>query len=255
MVYNTFIDDSKDQKAKEFLVSAGFVGTIEQWRPLRMAWYSELKKHGMSYFKSVEYKMLTKQFGQFRKFPEPQGREEAIKVREALRYKLLSNEGIQGIGVGVAIDDYNQVVARPEANCVLVGSPYHRALELVFKQAVQFVRSQGRNNVVAFIHDDGPDFDVLRKKNPKLAKHMGGFQSLDDKVHPPLQVADMMANYGLELGIKWLSSGRSPVLLEQMEQNIHHFKVWEKKSLLSLLKHQLKRKRKPIPADLQGDEY
>ncbi len=259
MVYNSFLDDSKDQRQTDFLVSAGFVGTIQDWRPVRVAWSSRLKANGMAYFKTSEYKMLKGEFSQFRKYASPTGRDKAKNVRTDLIGILRQFPEIQGIGVSVALDDYRKVCARPEASGILVGKPYHRALEGVFLETVKYVRSlPGENNVVAFIHDDGPDFNELhdlyksfKQKNPKTAKYMVGFQPLDDKKHPPLQAADMMANYALEIGMEWLSTGRKKTKMQEMEESIDRLKVWDEPTLLGLLKHQLKRKGKPIPADLQ----
>jgi hypothetical protein len=47
---------------------------------------------------------------------------------------------------------------------------------------------------------------------------LGGFIPLDDKQHPPLQAADMIANYTLSIGDKWLESDRSQVTKIEMQQ-------------------------------------
>jgi hypothetical protein len=65
----------------------------------------------------------------------------------------------------------------------------------------------------------------------------------------------MVANRSLEHGLEWLSNGRNPSLLKEMADNVHHFGVWDEHYMLSILKRNLKRFRKPIPSDLQAVEY
>jgi hypothetical protein len=60
------------------------------------------------------------------------------------------------------LEDYNKVLARPEAPEIMRGDPYQRAFEAVMLEAVKLMRKQPGRNMMAFVHDDGPDFDVLR---------------------------------------------------------------------------------------------
>ena len=117
--------------------------------------------------------------------------------------------------------------------------------------------------MVAFVHDNGPDFDELRAVykgflavNPGIAKVCGGgFQPLDDKMHPPLQAADMIANFTLGVGQKWLAEGRTKQKKSEMKENIAKLGIWDTHYMLSILKHELTRWGKPIPLDLQSAEY
>jgi hypothetical protein len=120
----------------------------------------------------------------------------------------------------------------------------------------------GENSEVAFVHDDGPDFDELRAvyegfkiANPKTAKSMKGFLPLSDKEHPPLQLGDMVANFTLGVGLDWLKNGREAKWATEMQDNIGKLGIWTEHVMLSILKCNLIRFRKPIPADLQADEY
>jgi hypothetical protein len=82
MVYHCFLDDSKDQNQRRLLVSAGFLGTKNDWHHLRIAWKKRLKKDGLEYFKTSEYKMLDGEFSKFKTaaYPPPTGREKAAKI-------------------------------------------------------------------------------------------------------------------------------------------------------------------------------
>jgi hypothetical protein len=66
MVYQCFLDDSKDQNQSQMVISAGFFATKEDWGRLRSAWTTALRKEGIDYFKKSEYKMLEGQFKQFK---------------------------------------------------------------------------------------------------------------------------------------------------------------------------------------------
>jgi hypothetical protein len=264
MVYQCFLDDSKDQNQSQMVISAGFFATKEDWGRLRSAWTTALRKEGIDYFKTSEYKMLEGQFKQFKTaaYPPPKGRQKATEIRSVLLQILKGVPGIQGVGVGIPIHDYDKVCSRPEADDFFPADPYRRALEGVLFETVKAARQKSGNHMVTFIHDDGENCDVLRNyynqfklANPKTAKFMAGFQSLDDKKHPPLQLADMVANRSLEHGLEWLSNGRNPSLLKEMADNVHHFGVWDEHYMLSILKRNLKRFRKPIPSDLQAVEY
>ena len=55
MVYDAFIDDSKDRHAEKVVVSGIFIGDKERWGHLRTKWNKRLADEGMKYFKSAEY--------------------------------------------------------------------------------------------------------------------------------------------------------------------------------------------------------
>ena len=84
---------------------------------------------------------------------------------------------------------------------------------------------------------------------------MAGFQPLSDKDHSPLQAADMVANLALRIGIEWLENGRKPEKLKELEESIDKFGIWTEDYLLSVLKHNLIGHNKPLPLDLQSEEY
>src|ERR1700688_859933 len=58
MVFQCFLDDSKDQFRDRVFVSAGFFGRREDWKRLRSSWRKCLNHNGIKYFKTSEYKML-----------------------------------------------------------------------------------------------------------------------------------------------------------------------------------------------------
>jgi hypothetical protein len=263
MVYYSYLDDSKDQTQSKMYVSAGFIGTIDDWGKLRTSWGRCLKEYGLEYYKTSEYKMLGRQFAKFRtnEYPRPTGRAKAAEIRDALLAISRSIPGIQGIGIAIPIDDYKKVCSRPEAQEFFDADPYRRALEGVFNETVLVLKKLSGNNKVAFVHDEESHFNELRgcyreyvENNPRHASLMGGFQLLDDKKHPPLQMADIIANDCLGECLKWLDSGRETAETT-IPYNVHHFGAWTEHYMLSILKRNLIARGRPIPADLQAPEY
>jgi len=266
MVYHCFLDDSKDRHQTKLMVSAGFFGTKDDWSNLRAGWARILRKHGIEYFKSSEYYRLSGQFSKFKsgEYPPPRGREAAEQIRSELQAKLEQCPNIYGIGVMVLLEDYKRVLSRPEAQRVIPLDPYHTALDSVIYETVKAVNRRPGPNVVAFVHDDGPDFASLevsyrkfRDKNPKTARSLGGFAGLDDRQHPPLQAADMVSNYAMQLGLKALAKGGTALtaVCKEMTANIRKLAYWDENYILSYLKSQLVHRKLPIPIDLQDERY
>lgn len=259
MLFRCFLDDSKDEEQSKIFVSAGFLGVKDDWTALRVMWDQCLGESGIDYFKTSEWKMLQGQFARFRSadYPIPKGREAASKIRDSLLEipRLLRN--IKGVGCLIPIDDYSRVCARPEALEFFAAKPYRRALEGVFNEVLRAVEALPGKHQVAFVHDDGPDFDELRRYyqeyrliNPRHGAMMVEFVPLDDKRHPPLQMADAIANFSQELGIRWLETGRK-AFDSPWPFNVYHLGIWDEDYMLGLLKHELKRRGKPIPGYLQ----
>jgi hypothetical protein len=265
MNFKCFLDDSKDQNQSKLLVSAGFLGLKEDWHRLTAEWKRALKKHGLRYFKTSEYKMLDGEFARFksRAFPPPTGRQAASAIRSELQGVLRRNPRILGVGIAIPVEDYARVCSRPDAQGIFPGDPYQRALEGVLLEAVKLAKMVAGEDVrIGFVHDDGPDSALLRSvyegfkvANPRTATHMDGFRPLCDRKNPPLQLADMVANFTLVVGLDWLTNGRQAKWATEMESNIGKLGVWTEHVMLSILKRNLIRRNRPVPVDLQGSEY
>src|SRR5271170_1297739 len=128
MVFDCFLDDSKDQDQSKVFVSAGFLGTREYWSDLRLGWSKCLKEYGLEYFKTSEYKMLRGQFAKFKTadYTAPTGREKANEIRDSLLSIPRNLRGIKGIGVIIPVEDYAKVCARQEAKEFFAAKPYRR---------------------------------------------------------------------------------------------------------------------------------
>jgi hypothetical protein len=91
-------------------------------------------------------------------------------------------------------------------------------------------------------------------KNPKTAKIMAGFEALSDKLHPPLQMADMIANNIQGRALEYLDRGKLNKTDFEMQENILKVGIWNESYMLSVLKSNLVRAGKPIPLDMEDIE-
>ncbi len=244
------------------LVCAGWIGERGDWLDFCKRWNKRLQLDGIDYFKTSEYKMLKGQFEKFRNLPVPEGRNAANIVRDDLLTIIRSYDDLRSVGVCVPMDEWSAVAIRPEAVGILE-HPYHRAVECIWVETVRrgFRRSRShRHSVVAFVHDDGPDLAELsalyvafKKLNPKTAKFMVGFGGLDDKVNPPLQAADLIANRSLEIGLDWVDNGKTIARESELHSSMGFLSVWRESYAKGVLHHELKRRGLPIPQDLEED--
>ena len=263
MVFQCFLDDSKDKHQNEVFICAGFIATKNDWSNLRSQWGSVLRKHGLQYFKSSEYKMLKGEFLRFQgsDYPAPSGRNKAKEIRNELLQIARSFPNVMGMGIAIPIAIYRKVCDRPEAKEFFAANPYRRALEGVLKETTAQVEKLPGHHAVLFIHDEGQDWHDLedyyheyKRQNPRHGKKMDGFIPLDDKKHPPLQLADALANQSVVDSKVWLENGQI-TLEDEKEFNLCKIGVWNEHVMLSILKHNLARRGLPIPADLQSEEY
>ncbi len=261
-VYECYLDDSKDSQQSKMLVCAGWIGERNDWLNFCHRWNRRLSDDGIAYFKTSEYKMLKGQFEKFRQRPKPDGRNACKAIRDDLLDIIQSYDNLRSVGVCIPMDEWKAVSNRPEAIGVLE-FPYRRAIESVWVQTIRrgFRRSKShRNSVVAFVHDDGPDYPELaslysnfKTVNPKTAKYLVGFSGLDDKVNPPLQAADLIANHCLEIGLEWMDGGKTIAKESELQSSMGFLSVWREDYAKGVLYHELKRKGLPIPEDLERD--
>jgi hypothetical protein len=266
MLYRSFLDDSKDKSQSKLMVSAGFFANRNHWGSLRLAWNKVLRSHGLKYFKSSEYYRLNGEFSKFRSalYPSPSGREAARQIRDELQFTLEQHPQIFGIAVAILLEDYRRAVARPDAAGVLPINPYHTALNSIIYETVKRVNLLPGENKVAFLHDEGPDIGSLvssykhfKKYNPRTAKTLAGFGGLDDKDHPELQAADMIANYAMQRGLEALQRGRKDLktTIGELTKNFVMFGYWDENYILSAIKSIRRERGLSIPVDLRGEEY
>jgi hypothetical protein len=250
VVYEGYVDDSKDRHAEKVVVSGIFIGHQEAWASLRAKWKKRLDKDGMRYFKASEYYGLRGEFQQFRSeadYPVPSGRNAARLIFDDLEV-IINQTEIASMGVVIPVQDFNEVLADPRAKGRLPTNAYSLALNLCFYQTVQELNKVPGRHVVRFVHDCDDRFSIYKEcydrfkdANPKTAKQMCGFTALDDKEHPPLQAADLAANVTCNFAKDWLEQDRTVASLQRLKDSMLRICVGTKDFLLKLLDDTSKR--------------
>jgi hypothetical protein len=246
-----YLDDSKDGLQQVAVVSAGLVGTKIQWEQFWAAWNKRLKQDDIDYFKHKECHNLTGQFKKFRSLgPIPVARSAAEVIKNDLR-GVIRSFGLSAFGVAVAMPDWNALRDAPGSRDFF-SHPYETAMQSVMFETIKHVRRS--HQVIHFWHDDGNDFPRLyeayldfKKKNPKIMKHVGGLRPLDDKITPPLQAADLIANEARKLASEWVTTRALPEL-SKLKACIPVVSVWDKDRLWSLYQYHRKKFFRPVTA-------
>lgn len=247
MIFYGYLDDSKDRLQEKVIVSGSFIGTKDTWADFRIAWNKKLKEHDIGYYKTSEWRGLRGQFGRFsseKNYPKPSGRKAADDIRDQLE-KIVDSSGIGGIGIVISVPVFKEVLSMPEFKEKMERmTPYQLVLQMLFLKSVEQIKTVPGNHMVAFVHDEGDDCPFLtatykefKKKNPRTARYMAGFSCLDDKLHPPLQCADMVANTVNHYAQEW-QVNPTEASLKRLRESILQVNVWSKDFLIKVLKSQ-----------------
>ena len=110
--------------------------------------------------------------------------------------------------------------------------PYQLAFQQTLAECAKVMTVLGKGNVVTFAHDDGDDFPELhriykefKKLNPRYGKVMVDFVPLDDKVHPPVQAADVSAFITRRFAEDW-SINPTPDNLKRLRGSVFKLSGW-----------------------------
>jgi hypothetical protein len=96
-------------------------------------------------------------------------------------------------------------------------------------------------NVISFAHDDGENFHILYKlflaykqSNPNDAKVLRDFVSLDDKLHPRVQAADVLADITFRFAEEW-AINPTPDNLKRLRKTMYKIGIWDESYARSVL--------------------
>jgi hypothetical protein len=199
-----YMDDSADAKRQTVFSVAGFIGEPDKWFEAQRHWENRLKKEGLDYFRTYECINLD---GEFRKkLVDPHGLTTARVIANAVLHDLkqiVATSELFAYCLGVLMDDYRQVSSEPDGQIVLNPDPYIYAHQELIGQVLDEVHKfpKHRREVVAFLYDEHSKAALLQNSwsqyklnNPNWAKSAGTLESLDDKIHIPIQMADLLAH-------------------------------------------------------------
>jgi hypothetical protein len=199
MLYHAYIDDSADRNRERLIIAGAIIGRREDWNALSRKWKARLDQDQLQYFKSSHCETLNGQFHKFRQFGVEEGRRKAAKVRDDLD-SITMESPVTALGVTLSVPFFNAMKNDQPKFGKIPDVPYRLAFQQVLAECAKAMLLLGRNHIVTFGHDDGDDFYVLhnlyrefKKLNPRYSRVMADFVPLDDKLHPPIQAADVAA--------------------------------------------------------------
>jgi len=229
VLWRASIDDSADRKREKVIISACLIGDCQQWRGLVRPWKAKLAENDLRYFKSSECNLLRGEFMRFgseKDYPSPLGRQIADGIRDELD-QIIKDSEVLGIGVIIPVPVFAKCYAEPRYAAIISPDPYELAVQILWDQCVKGMEQLGRDHIVTFAHDDGDNYDRLRKlfrdykaRNPESARRMADFVPLDDRRHPTIQAADVAASVTQRLAVQWADSPSSATL-ERLKANMY----------------------------------
>jgi len=166
---------------------------------------------------------------------------------------LIQSSGIQGFGLGVNLEHFREVAAMPEAHDNPNWNPdyYDVGFQMIIGRIADIlVRIQagtGEHHVAGFVCDESPksrkienSYHRFKKKHPDLAEHMRGISHLDDKINPPLQMADLMADVAREMVTEWLDLGDpSKQASCPLPGSVMEVKIWDRDGMIKQVKGEI----------------
>ena len=208
-----YMDDSADAERKTVFSVAGFIGEGKDWFDVERHWGARLAREGLDYFRTYDCINLQGEFQ--RKLVDRHGLTTARVIADAVLNDLkqiVATSNIYAYCLGVLMDDYLLVASEPDGEIVLDKDPYVFAhlqqIGLVLDEVHRFPRRE----IVAFLYDDhskaallGNSWSRFKDCNPNYAKSAGIFEPLDDKLHIPIQVADLLAHTTTRTFQQWPS--------------------------------------------------
>jgi len=250
MVLRTYIDDSADEKRQDVVVAGAFTGKFGQWSKLKLKWNRALTREGISYFRSTEYYSLHGQFVKYRdasKYPKPKGSEAAARFRDDLE-RIVRSSGIVGRAVCIPMKLWNKMLSSDPFAPQIFTEPFEIAVQILLaeisKDATKLI---GAGHLLTFVADESNAAQRIervylefKRINPNL-KNLQGFTHMDDKVTPPLQVADMMASVAKQTFMERLQSG-AEVIPKRLGDKIMAIQYLKEDYLTELLEKEKRRR-------------
>lgn len=212
MLYHAYIDDSADRKRERVIVAGALIGQKEKWDNLNRRWNERLSQDGIQYFKSSHCETLNGQFHKFRALGLEEGKRKAAAIRDDLD-TIIHSSLLTGVGVTLSVSFHKTMLSDAQKFGEIPTIPYRLAFQqLIAECGKAMTLLRGRGHIVTFGHDNGDDFNALhdlyrefKQRNPRYAGILLDFISLDDKLHPPVQAADVAAWVTLQFASKYMS--------------------------------------------------
>jgi len=270
-ILQSYLDESSDGNKEDVFCVGGFLAHKQHWAEMQTAWLERLKiPDEIPYFRATSCKGTHEPFFKLRGRYGQYAQSAANKIRADLEAILLRYPWI-GFGIGILMPDYRDVWnSIPSARRLYQEDAVEEAFSAVFYEVARATQKNAPTHQVAYIIDDSTysgkiaeAFKAVKINHPVLANSMATLAPKDDKITPPLQMADLIASIVKDVFLEWLKNGKPQhVPLEEKWHN--HFEVigkWDKDYMLHNIEATLKDKRyeagqlaaRPVPEPTRRD--
>lgn len=242
-VLQSHIDESSDGKQEEVFCVGGLLTHPQHLAAMQDAWTERLRSPDeIDYFRATECKGVHGAFFELRKKYGSGAQAVADKIRADLEAILLSHHWI-GFGIGILIPDYREIRnSVPIARQFYPKDPTEIAYSGLFFEIARAVQKNAPDYQVAYIIDDsaysGMIAEALRGlkiNHPEVASAIATVAPQDDKLTPPLQMADWVASTVKDIFLQWLASGK-PEHVPLEKKWLNHIELigkWDKEHMLT----------------------
>ncbi len=198
------------------------------------------------------------EFARFRdktKYPRPQGRAAADKIRDDLQ-DILKRAHASGFALGVLLRDYRAIRKSSRARTLVGTDPYEQTYAMtMICIAGNLEDEMPSREVVAFLcdeHDKAVNvrniYDELKRQNPICGQWMGSLSHMDNEKSPALQAADLLAAQCKDLLVEMIIGPDKRELQDTFKSRVGGnvgIKYLDKKALKLLVDANLLRDGKP----------
>ena len=267
----SYLDESSDQKKENIFCVGAILANNHHLKIMQDAWVECLKiPANIAYFRAAACKGIREPFFKLRDQYGRQARSVADKIRADLESILLSNHWI-GFGIGIVISDYEDVWnSIPIARQIYQRDPVEAAFSQMFFEITRAVQENAPDHQVGFVVDDSTYsgqiaavFKALKINHPSFSPSIATLTPMDDKITPPLQMADLIASIVKDVFIDWLSSGKPEHAPLELKWH-NHFEIigkWDKEHMLNSIAATLSDPRysarelaeRPVPAPTKAE--
>jgi hypothetical protein len=245
LVLQSRIDESSDRKQEDVFCVGGLLANPQHLAAMQNAWVDRLRRPDeIAYFRATECKGVHGAFFELRKKYGSGAQAVADKIRADLEAILLSHHWI-GFGIGILIPDYREIRnSVPIARRFYPKDPTELAYSGLFFEIARAVQKKAPEYQVAYIIDDSAYSGIiaealrgLKINHPEVASAVATLAPQDDKLAPPLQMADLLASMVKDIFLQWLASGKPEHVPLEMKW-LNHIELigkWDKEHMLTTM--------------------
>lgn len=249
----SYLDESSDEKRKDVFCVGVLLTDEKHLQEIQDAWVRRLKTpDDIEYFRTSCVKGVHKPFFKLRRKYGPTAQSVTNKIRADLEAILISSTWI-GFGIGILVSEYQEAWnSTPIVRRFFEKDPVEAAYSSIMLEVARAVRKNAHGHRVAYFIDESTysdkiiaAFKATKINHPVIAKSMATIAPLDDKITPPLQMADLVASVIKDVFLHWLKMGRpKDVPLDtRWRNNIHLIGTWDKECLIRNVNKTLNNKR------------